>query len=59
VDCAAIDLHKKESQMRIVTEGGGIVDRDDRLTGGVPGRDADADSGGVLSRRASAIGPRR
>ena len=32
MDCAAIDLHKKDGQMRIVTEGGAIVGRHDRLT---------------------------
>ena len=51
MEYGAIDLHKKESQIRIVTEGGEIVDRRiattrDRLTAVFWGRPRDAHSAG-------------
>ena len=55
MEYGAIDLHKKESQIRILTEGGEIIDRRiattrDRLTTRVLGSAADAHSARGLDR---------
>jgi hypothetical protein len=54
MEYAAIDLHKKESQIRIVLENGGIVEPTDRndprsVDDRVLGSSPDADSSGGLN----------
>ena len=64
MEYGAIDLHKKESQIRIVTEGGEMVDRRiattrERLTARVRGTAPDADSArGVDGERVGRAAPR-
>ena len=58
MEYGAIDLHKKESQIRIVTDSGEVLDRRiattrDRFTAVFEGRRADADSAGGRRPRAS------
>ena len=64
MEYGAIDLHKKESQIRIVTESGEVVDRRiattrDRFTAVFEGRRADANvAGGVDRERVGRAAPR-
>ena len=67
MEYGAIDLHKKESQVRIVTERGEVIDRRiattrERFTAVFEGRRPDADSAGGVHRervgRAASRDPR-